>query len=174
MSQIKNRLPAEILEPFLRQAPVDVYGMAHALGVAVVKAELEDNISGKIECEIFGPCKITVNSSHSETRQRFTVAHEIAHFVLHRDLIGDGIIDNALYRSLQPDPIERQANRYAASLLMPVHLVKKAWEGGSQDEYALAEAFDVSSAVAKIRMRELGCVLWPTKGDVGLRAYARN
>ncbi|MHC2086212.1 ImmA/IrrE family metallo-endopeptidase [Methylobacterium sp. CM6244] len=172
--QTDSRLPTEIIEPFLRTVPVDVYGMARALGVAVSKTPMASDVSGKIECEINGPCRITINSTHSETRQRFTLAHEIAHFVLQRDLIGDGIVDNGLYRSLQPLLIESQANRYAASLLMPVPLVRQAWENGAHDEYALASVFDVSPAVAKIRMKELGCVLWPLNGPVGFgrKAFA--
>jgi Zn-dependent peptidase ImmA (M78 family) len=160
-AQTRTRLPTEVIEPFLRSAPVDVEGMARALGIVVHKVALDNDVSGKIECELRGPCRITVNADHSETRQRFTIAHEIAHFVLHRDLIGDGIVDNGLYRSLQPDRIERQANRYAATLLMPRSLVQQAWQKGVQDEFALAEHFGVSPAVAKIRMVELGCVLWP-------------
>ncbi|MER8806065.1 ImmA/IrrE family metallo-endopeptidase [Mesorhizobium australicum] len=122
---------------------------------------MPENISGKIELDWLDEPVITVNKTHPRSRQRFTIAHEIAHFVLHRDLIGDGIIDNALYRDDRiGDARERQANRYAASLLMPMSLVKKAWRDGIRSAPGLASAFGVSPAVADIRWRELGCVLW--------------
>src|SRR3546814_4029407 len=42
---------------------------------------------------------IYVNGSHPRVRRRFSIAHEIAHFALHRNLIGDGVTDDAMYRS---------------------------------------------------------------------------
>ncbi len=151
-----------IVEQFTETYPVDVRGLAGALGIAVVEKPFWDDISGMIECEIDGPCRITVNEGHSETRKRFTIAHEIAHYVLHRDKIGDGVLDNALYRSeTLGERIEQQANRYAAAILMPRHQVQAAWAKGNHTAQALAAAFQVSPAVAEIRMRELGCVLWP-------------
>lgn len=100
---------------------------------------------------------ISVNSSHSETRKRFTIAHEIAHYVLHRDQIGDGITDDALYRSDTLSTMtERQANQYAAEILMPWQLVKNdsAFKTGMAG--SLASRFSVSTQVAEIRLRELG------------------
>jgi hypothetical protein len=65
---------------------------------------------------------IDVNGRHSDARRRFTLAQEIAHFLLHRDLMRDGIVDNAMYRSGLPDPIETEANRLAAELLSRLSL----------------------------------------------------
>ena len=157
-----DELKVEIVDRFRQKYPVDVYGMAEALGLKVFSAILPEDVSGKIEDRGPAGCVVTVNALHSPVRQRFTVAHEIAHFVLHRDLIGDGIIDNALYRDGRiGDERERQANRYAAALLMPMPLVRRAWQAGSYTPGELAADFGVSEAVAEIRMRELGCVLWP-------------
>lgn len=157
-----KRLAVEIIDPFLDHHPVDVRGMAKALDIDIEEEQLEADVSGKIERTWWGDYVITVNSAHSETRKRFTIAHEIAHYVLHRDLIGDGIVDNALYRSERiGDARERQANRYSASLLMPAAAVKRAWNDGATTARTLAAAFKVSEAVAEIRMRELGCIFWP-------------
>ena len=155
-------LPAEIVGTFLDKAPVDVAGMAKALSLKVAYEPLPDDVSGKIECELSGPCKVTVNTRHSKTRQRFTLAHEIAHYVLHRDLIGDGIVDDGMYRSEQLfSAHERQANNYAARTLMPVGLMRQAWDEGIDTAQGMAIRFDVSAQVAEIRMREVGCLLWP-------------
>lgn len=76
--------------------------MAEALGLTVnMDASLPRNISGRIVRGGNGRAGyyIKVNGAHSPYRKRFTLAHEIAHHLLHRDQIGDGIEDNALYRS---------------------------------------------------------------------------
>lgn len=158
----RNELAVDIIDRFQRSYPVDMHGMSDALGIRISEKSLPDNISGKIEKDWpFGSYLITVNSKHSRTRQRFTIAHEIAHYVLHRDLIGDGIIDDGLYRDGRIGDIrERQANRYAATLLMPKSLVRRAWDMGMRTHQDLAREFDVSTAVAEIRWRELGCILW--------------
>jgi hypothetical protein len=151
-----HQLSIETVGRFMRTAPVDVKGLATALGLKIESVILPDNVSGKIECEKGGPCTITVNASHPRTRQRFTIAHEIAHFVLHRNLIGDGIEDDGRYRSRGlSDSIERQANSYAADILMPWDLVIARRDNGCGTPEALAKVFDVSPAVAEIRLKEL-------------------
>ena len=72
-------------------------------------------------------------------RYRFTLAHEIGHWQLHRHLFFKNanqpmlLIDNVerpeyICRSSDTDPLEYQANRFASCLLMPRELVKKSWE----------------------------------------------
>jgi Zn-dependent peptidase ImmA (M78 family) len=149
-------LPIEIVGKYMRSAPVDVEKLARALGMTVRRELLPNDISGKIECEANGgPCTITVNARHPDTRQRFTLAHEIAHFILHRDAIGDGIIDNGMYRSGKSEKIERQANQYAAEILMPWKLVIERYRAGKMTPSDLARDFEVSPAVAEIRLKEL-------------------
>jgi hypothetical protein len=150
-------LPIEIVGRFMREAPVDVEGLARELGLSVVREMLPDQVSGKIACDNGGACAVTINAGHPGTRQRFTLAHEIAHFILHRDLIGDGVVDNARYRSVGlSDYIERQANRYAADILMPSKLVIEKYRGGLRGAAQFAQEFGVSTAVAEIRLKELG------------------
>ena len=99
---------------------------------------------------------IFVNANHSEVRRRFTIAHEIAHFALHRDLIGDGITEDALYRSGLSDAVEREANGLAAEILMPRHLVRDAFEKGTRSAEHLAAKFEVSPQAMEYRMKNLG------------------
>lgn len=151
---IEHELPTFVISRFTRAAPVDIYALAEALGIEVEDAALPANVSGKI-FQTWSRYRIEVNKAHPRTRRRFTVAHEIAHFVLHRDRIGDGITDDALYRSDLSDEDERQANAYGASILMPAPLVKNAFRSGTRSYVAMAEMFDVSPQVAEIRMKEL-------------------
>lgn len=136
-------------------APVNVEAIARDLDADIVRrADLSPNISGKVE-RVGDRFLITVNANHSLQRQRFTIAHEIAHIVMHTDRIGDGIVDDGLYRSPLGGVIERQANVYAATILMPAKLVGAAWRSGVKDYASMARMFDVSSEVARIRMQEL-------------------
>lgn len=134
-------------------APVNVLGLAHRLGVRVFDTPWPDNISGKIQKdkERGGDSgyAIFVNKFHAETRKRFTIAHEIAHFVLHEDLIGDGIFDDALYRSGLPEKIEAQANGLAADILMPWSLLQPHL---GNDPKELADMFNVSESAMNIRL----------------------
>lgn len=74
----------------------------------------------------------------TEGRYRFTIAHEIGHWELHRDLLtdvrqlgfpGDLAASPSLVcrRSEAKKPIEWQADRFAADLLMPAGVLRQAW-----------------------------------------------
>lgn len=85
-----------------------------------------------------------------------TLAHEISHYLLHREFIGDAIEDNALYRSALGDRIEIEANQQAARMLMPAALVRGVYNAGLRSLIGLAFAFQVSGEAMKIRLERLG------------------
>ena len=65
-------------------APVPVVGIAKALGVQVRRQRAEPDLSGFLLRDAGGPRAIIgVNSQHHQNRRRFTVAHELGHFLLH-------------------------------------------------------------------------------------------
>jgi hypothetical protein len=150
--------PLAIAGRFLHAAPVDVVAMAAELGLGVdLGAELPPEMSGRIRRGGINRAgyHIEVNRAHSANRKRFTLAHEIAHYLLHRDLIGDGIEDSALYRSRLSDEIEIEANRLAAHILMPAALVKNIFRAGLRYVAGLSAAFQVSEDAMRIRLRQL-------------------
>lgn len=113
------------------------------------------SISGEIR-ETEGIVTIKVNRHDVKERQRFTIAHEIAHFLLHRERLAGGITDDVLYRSRLSDDLEREANRLAADIIMPASLIQEALTiHGTlklDDRYKkLAELAQVSLAAIKIR-----------------------
>lgn len=74
-----------------------------------------------------------------EGRYRFTVAHEVGHWQLHRHLFLAHMAQDSLFGASEPSvicraglpnkpPIEWQADAFAALLLMPRHMVVRAWE----------------------------------------------
>lgn len=151
----------EVLSRYRDRAPVDLNGMARDLGLNVVyDKNLGSNTAGMIRRDqrIGGPSGfvIHVNDRDAPRRKRFTLAHEIGHYILHRDMIGDGITDDALYRSPLGEWYERQANRFAADTLLPRSLVLSEWRQGNKSLYTLAATFDVSQQAMRIRLEELG------------------
>ena len=152
-----SRLLHEIMSRHQNRAPIPIVKIAHEMGIKVYRSEGWPNyISGLIRAdpERGGPSgyAIYANANHSKKRRRFTIAHELGHYALHRDLIGNEITDDALYRSRLGGPIERQANRFAAELLMPWNLVVESIEQGINTVEELAEKFDVSKSAMSIRL----------------------
>lgn len=155
-----HQLPSEqqaLIRRHQTSAPIDLQGLAKELGVKVLAATLPPGISGEIRPDGRGSYIIRVNRHDSLGRQRFTVAHEIAHFLLHKRLIGSGISDDALYRSNQSDSVEAEANRLAADIVMPPNLVRQARAvakslGSDDIVKQLAEAFHVSPSAMGIRL----------------------
>lgn len=100
--------------------PVPVGQVADRLGIEVLSVTLPTEISGLIRRNEHGVFEIHVNNTDAAVRQRFTVCHEIAHYLLHRPLIdGEGITDNILYRSKLSNKQEAEANKLGAAILLP-------------------------------------------------------
>ncbi|WP_129789676.1 ImmA/IrrE family metallo-endopeptidase [Promicromonospora panici] len=150
----------------ITHAPVDVEKIARLKGARVVHQEMEGNdISGMLVRED-NRVIIGVNSHHATVRQRFTIAHEIGHLVLHR---GRALILDTPVRvnfrdrrsSLAEDREEMEANRFAAALLMPAEFVLaevQARQVKQVDELIdeLAGRFNVSTEAMGYRLVNLG------------------
>ncbi|MBB3956258.1 ImmA/IrrE family metallo-endopeptidase [Novosphingobium sediminicola] len=100
--------------------PVKVGAIAERLGLEVLSVTLSTDVSGLIRKREDGIYEIQVNNTDAAVRQRFTVCHEISHYLLHRNLIdAEGITDNILYRSKLTSRQEVEANKLGAAMLMP-------------------------------------------------------
>lgn len=148
-----------------QSVPVDLDAVARHYGLTVYKATFGDpNISGML---ILDSTRVpsgaapgmngTIFLKHGEypLRSRFTLAHEIGHLVLgHRN---GGVITD-FYRGRADgyvDPQERDANEFAAELLMPAGLFKNLWESAATEE-ELSIVFGVSVTAAAVRAQRLG------------------
>ncbi|HLK43500.1 MAG TPA: ImmA/IrrE family metallo-endopeptidase [Thermoleophilia bacterium] len=103
--------------------------------------------------------EVWVNIHEPWERRRFSVAHEVGHFLLHAETG-----DEAVYcrtGDLRPDPDsperlrEREANRFAAELLMPAALIEQAVATHGSDPFVLAEQFRVSEVAMAFRLVNL-------------------
>lgn len=112
--------------------PVKPEEIAEQFGLAVVRTPLENNVGGFILKKHGEAVRIYVNSNDSQERQRFTLAHEIGHYWLHRDDGGEfGYVEYRGELSTRgTDPVERWANSFAAELIMPARYIRMAWAGG--------------------------------------------
>jgi Zn-dependent peptidase ImmA (M78 family) len=155
---LETRTTFDVIDERSRSAPVDVEAIARDLGIKIYRESLEPGVYGKLarDPRSASGYSIYVNSSDSRLRQRFTIAHEIAHFVLHRDLVDSEIVDRQLYRSHLGNKYESQANRFAAGLIMPSELVAEAFQKLSRDPAVLARKFQVSTVAMRIRLESLG------------------
>ena len=146
--------------------PVNLEEIIRGLDIELDKrASLRDEISGILERMADG-YRILVNSNQHYFRQRFTMAHELAHYLLHLDLIGDGIADDKVFRSkdtgiyknsLITEKHEREANALAASILMPEKLIREHY-AKDNDVTNLARKFQTSIPAMEFRLRNLNLV----------------
>lgn len=111
----------------IEEAPVPVEAVATHLGATIRYSPFDGELAGMlIRGDDHDPV-IGVNSLHHVNRQRFTIAHECGHLLLHK---GDVHIDKSFRVNLRDknsskaiDPEEIEANRFAAELLMPYALI---------------------------------------------------
>jgi len=161
--QLLNRLG-------IQSAPIPVERIAKALSAQVRFSPFDDELSGMIYVKDGVPI-IGVNSLHHPLRQRFTIAHELGHLELHREMIETAVhVDKDFptnFPALMRDPksatgterVEIEANEFAAELLMPEALIVQALAGkqfdieDSRPIEELAKRFRVSKQALEYRIR---------------------
>lgn len=155
----------DIVERHWTHAPVPIQAIIRDAGIHYREDILTPHSFGSPEVSGYiekrgDQYTIVVNLQHPNVRRRFTAAHELGHYVYHRDLMGNGVSDNKVYRSAPGTPFynpriqshhETQANQFAATVLMPLHLIKTLRSQGL-DVAAMARALEVSEAALKIRL----------------------
>lgn len=155
-----------IVARHMTKAPVDFEAIFADLGIDFEK-EWMDSASGSLS-RSGDKFTVAVNALESETRQRFTAAHELAHYLMHRDLMGDGSrmhrhVDTLYAGGEQSGDVifqrthEIEANRIAAQIVMPKKMVEQE-HAKTPDAAVLAVKFGVSKAAMEIRLKTLGLV----------------
>ena len=134
--------------------PLDVKAIAEKAGIEVIYEPLDEQMSGSLRLRN-GKWKLTVNEHHHRRRQRYTIAHELGHYFLHR-YQEDCFEDQSFFRGLKCTTQEWEANAFASAILMPEEEFKRLLHAGVNDVDKLAEQFDVSPLALRIRAKELG------------------
>lgn len=151
--------------------PIPVSKLATLANARVHYAPMAGDLDGMVHLRD-GAAVIGVNALHSRTRQRFTIAHELGHLLLHATE-GDLHIDErnpiGLRNSLSgeaKEPREIEANQFAAELLMPERFVMasvdKVPDGIDVDAAIeeLAREYEVSPQAMSYRLANLRVVRW--------------
>ena len=149
-----NKEDIKIIKDNQKSCPVRITAITEEYGIDVYNSSMSRNISGAIIKE-GDKYVIYVNDKHPKNRQRFTIAHEIAHYILHKEKIGDNLTDNAMNRSKLSNVFERQANILASEILMPVNFVMQFIEE-NKSVSEMASLFKVSEGAMRIRLRQGG------------------
>lgn len=131
--------------------------VAKRQNIDVVYEDLPSSESGYIKREN-NHYTIGVNRKHNPRRQRFTLAHELGHFFLHKsDSSGDTVFrDEIFFRIENSSSIEYAANEFASRLLIPANRLEEKLAEGICDINSLADYFDVSVPAMKYRVISLG------------------
>jgi len=110
-----------------------------------------ENISGAV----FHEKKIIYYNLHDNVRrQLFTIAHELGHIVLHKNL--GNIVDYREHSvSLETTKIEKEANYFASEILMPQNDFKKLYRQLRGNLELLSDHFGTSLLVTSIRAKAL-------------------
>lgn len=148
-----------LLECGVKELPVDLNAVCRHLGVRTLdyfqgrpiikELGLENrwrsNDGFLVRCD--GQALIFYHPSIPEPRRRFTIAHEIGHYVLGH---GGDLVNRE--PSSRDNPIEQEANRFAASLLSPACVF---WGMDVSNAAVIAEYSNISYRAAQFRSAEL-------------------
>ncbi len=169
--RLKIRALAEELlhDAKISEPPVPVHKIAKAQGVRLFLQPFDGELSGFI-AQKDDDVVIGVNTYHARVRQRFTIAHELGHMLLHEQ--GEVHVDRKFHIKLRSnvssqgiDPEEVEANLFAAEVLMPKRFIDQDLRGISDVDLldtdvidGLAERYNVSTQAIMFRLGALGYI----------------
>ena len=153
---------------------VPVLRIAESLGVQIQSEDVDEGLSGfLVRNTASGKTVIGVNHRHPEARRRFTIAHELGHYLLHEGELAHfdgerpGLRVHLRSDSGSSNDMEREANLFAAELLMPARFLERdqrivkldLLEPESQRVLSeVAEEYGVSVQALTYRLTNLGLI----------------
>lgn len=135
------------------EPPVALEQIVEKVGLKIVPFDFHQGISAVLKPEL---SVIGVNKNHHPVRQRFSIAHELGHFLLGHNVGHEQeIVDDEFTK---PFPQEKEANAFASALLMPSEWLKKSVTKTGLDLEELAKQYNVSKQALTIRLLALGLI----------------
>ena len=136
--------------------PVPIEKIAEVFELDVIPFPFHDRISGLLKKE---ESIIAVNKTHNPLRQRFTIAHELGHFLLGHEMGGEKYQEEMIDDSFdKPVSSEREANMFASAILMPREWIQSEVKKQGMNIEPLAKIFGVSKQAITIRLLELNLI----------------
>lgn len=117
-----------------------------------------DSDSGSLYVHGEGNFEVVIATNTSVVRDRFTIAHEIGHYILHyiyNKRSGKQVLLPMSATRYGSDRIEWEANWFAASFLMPVDKFKESYARNNGDVEEVSKEFGVSFQAAKVRAESI-------------------
>lgn len=158
-AESRSQMVSEARVSATKEGVLDIVALAANLGLEVYQERLENNAGYIAHSD--GDTFIVVNSLDSLTRQRFTIAHEIGHYVNDFErLKKDGRLDRGAEKVYTEE--EMAADKFATSLLIPQSEAEEFLKNGSHKVAnaavveKMANYFNVSKTMAVQRLREIG------------------
>ncbi|MBI2037836.1 MAG: ImmA/IrrE family metallo-endopeptidase [Candidatus Magasanikbacteria bacterium] len=165
MKELTIEKTKEILDSFgIKKAPVPVEYIVAQYGINISYAPSKE-YSGVLIRKSDGGVLMGVNSDERQSRIRFTIAHELAHFIFDTDQTVT--VDYRNKTSLTDKPQkEKRADLFAANFLMPEEFlvedfkreVKDALYVNGESLKKLAEQYQVSKEAMMYRLKNLNLV----------------
>jgi Zn-dependent peptidase ImmA (M78 family) len=151
MQGLRDKVKALLEQHKVENAPIPIQEIAEFF-MPVIKYNFPDHISGTIINEEDFTV-IGVNAQQAKVRQRFTIAHELGHYLLGHD--HTRMIDEKFDA---PDHKEKDANQFASELLMPFIFLEKDVKKSPVSLQSLASKYEVSEQAMSIRLLETGLI----------------
>lgn len=146
-----------LLNNDLYKIPVNILKIAKANDITVFTADLEKKILGAIRYDKQNKkYTILLNEKQSYEQQRFTLAHELGHFFLHKQILESEELHVDIMYKIENEQ-EAEVDYFAGALLMNKLLLEKMYEK-NQSIRELAEMFEVSVSVMTIRLDTIGLI----------------
>jgi len=163
----KDTIIQKAIAMYKKQGYIDIAQLATTEGIALYAINGDKDFNAHIRYNTeTNTYEIETNASHPTTRMRYSVAHELAHYILEPERIKKvGTIKR--HKADNPDDkqSERNAEQLASEILMPEPLIIEMAEAQqiSKDQVVgndfiqqIAKSFQVSKQAAAIRLKQLG------------------
>ena len=159
LKDVQSIIDNAIEKGYVKDYEVNIEKVVENEGIILEKDyEMESSKSGSLSMDKEqGKWVIRVNGKHHIKRQRFTIAHEFAHYCLHKDEKGSFVDEEIYFRKDHESSIEYNADVFASEILMPKSLFERAIRvDGIKSIKELSERFNVSTMAITIRAEKLG------------------
>ncbi|MDC7126799.1 MAG: ImmA/IrrE family metallo-endopeptidase, partial [Spirochaetales bacterium] len=146
------------------KSEVDITEIIKKKSINIFEVDFPNNVSGALDMRNPNNPIIYLNKDHHLHRKRFTLAHELGHFILHHGAFLH--LDKNLYfrdnfQNKNNDLIEIETNEFAANILMPYELIKSdiinKKDSIDDEEFIIqmAEKYNVSQIAMTIRIKKI-------------------
>lgn len=137
--------------------PANILKIAELNDIDVYEGDLDKKILGAIRYDKDKPgFTILLNKNQTSKQKRFTLAHELGHFFMHKEILESEEIHVDIMYKIK-DEEEKEVDYFAGALLMNRMLLEKMYEKTTSIA-ELADIFDVTTSAMTVRLDTLGLI----------------